>query len=617
MAVAAVAIAAAFPRAQSRLNAAEPVWNRVDTPNFVVIGTACEKSLAETGLQFEGFREALSRIVSPTATATAVPTIVIVFPSDKAFEPFRPMYNGKRVDLGGLFLSREDVNYVLLGPSRSDESWRVVFHEYTHLLVNNVVPNLPPWLNEGLAEYYSSFELGHNGRQVLLGKPIAGHYRTLAAEPWLTIPELVATTHASPHYNEGSRRSVFYAESWMLTHMLMHGEPDRRPKLAAYVDAIASNMTPQDAWDKVFAGDDITNALRRYANRPAVWSRQYTLSEQIARASGLRVPLSPSAAAATFAELCLANGDKACAAERFTKALELEPQSVRAAFGAAAAAGQPGSVTSLAPSDDWLTDYMTAAALVHGTVRARGSAAAAIPLLEHAARQHPVPNMYGLIAEASGDEALLSEADIEGLERAHASAPARDDYSFELARALAIRGRYADARNVLGTLIGHPHWDRTRDSAMRVMRWVVEREERAKALAAPAAASPASDTPAGDTERAASENPPPTSPAEPERDVQPLYRDVQKGEQRAEGLLERVDCNPGKPAIVTVRYRTNVVQYQAAKLTDIEFITYQSTKAGRFSCGPRVPPDRIYLTWKPGAGGVNTVVAVEFLAVKK
>ena len=166
--------------------AADPKWNRVDTPNFVVIGTGSDKSLTDVGLQFEGFREALSRLVSPTATATAVPTIVIVFPNDKTLEPFRPVFNGKRVEIGGLFLPRQDVNFVLLAPHQTDDSWRVVFHEYSHLIVNNVAPNLPPWLNEGLAEYYSSFEVRGSSRQVELGKPIAAHYRELAAQSWLS-----------------------------------------------------------------------------------------------------------------------------------------------------------------------------------------------------------------------------------------------------------------------------------------------------------------------------------------------------------------------------------------------------------------------------------------------
>ena len=54
--------------------AAEPRWSRIDTPHFVVIGTGSEKHLQTVGAQFEGFREALTRLLSPTATATAVPT---------------------------------------------------------------------------------------------------------------------------------------------------------------------------------------------------------------------------------------------------------------------------------------------------------------------------------------------------------------------------------------------------------------------------------------------------------------------------------------------------------------------------------------------------------------
>jgi hypothetical protein len=596
--------------------AAGPAWNRVDTPNFVVIGTAGEKSLTDTGLQFEGFREGLSRILSKTATASAVPTVVIVFPSDKTFEPFRPVYNGKRVELAGLFLPRQDVNYVLLGPGNSDDAWRVVFHEYTHLIINNVVPNLPPWLNEGLAEYYSSFQIGHGGRQVVIGKPIASHYRTLDQEPWLSIPELIATTHESPQYNEGSRRSVFYAESWLLTHMLINGQPDRKARLGAYVDAFESHvsMDASAAWDKAFGAENIGAALKQYATRPTVTMTQYTLSDQIARASGVRVAFAPADVEATFGDLCLAVGDKACAGERFQRALALNPSSARAAIGLAEASARAYSARP-APSDDWFTEYMTAAALVHGTVGGRAEASAAASLLEHAAQQHPVANMFGLIAEAVGDGAI-SAADIEGLRQAHASAPARDDYAFALARALAAKGYYADAREVLGSLMAHPHWQDSHEEAMRMMRWVVEREQRVTAANShpeSPESKPADTATAGATEPATAAQ---VEEDPPDRAVQPVYRDVLKGEERAEGLLERVDCDPGKPATLTVRYGSRVQQYQAPRLTDIQFITYRSRKAGRFTCGPRVPPDRIYLTWKRGTDGVETPVAVEFLPVK-
>src|SRR5260221_2871008 len=99
----------------------EPRWARVDTPNFVVIGTGSEKHLQTVGAQFEGFREALTRLLSPTATSTAVPTIVMAFPDDKSFKPFKPVYEGKPVEIGGVFGPRQDGNYILIGPPSSPD----------------------------------------------------------------------------------------------------------------------------------------------------------------------------------------------------------------------------------------------------------------------------------------------------------------------------------------------------------------------------------------------------------------------------------------------------------------------------------------------------------------
>ena len=134
-----------------RLASADPKWSRVDTPNVIVVGTESEASLREIGKQFEGFREALTRLLSSAVTSTAVPTVVVVFPDDKTFQAFKPIYQGKPVNIGGLFLPRSHVNYILLGPNRGGESLRPVFHEYSHLLINNVAPMLPVWLNEGLS----------------------------------------------------------------------------------------------------------------------------------------------------------------------------------------------------------------------------------------------------------------------------------------------------------------------------------------------------------------------------------------------------------------------------------------------------------------------------------
>src|SRR4051812_8934116 len=247
--------------------AADARWSRVDSANFVVIGAAGEPRLRVIAAQFEGFRDVLTRMMSSNVTSTAVPIVVITFPDEKSFRPFKPIYHGKAVDVGGLFLPRRDVNYILLGPDATSETLRPVFHEYTHLIVNNVAPGLPPWLNEGLAEYYSTFELGNDGRTVTFGRLIESHFRELAEQPWIPLNELLATRPDSPHYNEESRRGVFYAESWLLVHMLLNGQPDRRPAFSAYMRELSTGAAPDVAWQHQFGSDDIYKAARLYAGR--------------------------------------------------------------------------------------------------------------------------------------------------------------------------------------------------------------------------------------------------------------------------------------------------------------------------------------------------------------
>ena len=123
--------------------------------------TSSARNLRDIAVKFEGFRETLSRVLTERATATPVPTVVIVFPSDRAFTPFKPLYQGKPMtSIAGVFFGRQDVNYIAVVPDGGPDGFRVVFHEYAHLVVSNVIRNVPTWLSEGLAEFYSTYELG-------------------------------------------------------------------------------------------------------------------------------------------------------------------------------------------------------------------------------------------------------------------------------------------------------------------------------------------------------------------------------------------------------------------------------------------------------------------------
>lgn len=91
-----------------------------------------------------------------------------------------------------------------------------------------------------------------------------------------------------------------------------------------------------------------------------------------------------------------------------------------------------------------------------------------------------------------------------------------------------------------------------------------------------------------------------------------VFRETQAGETRVEGLLRRVECPPGRPVKFTMRVNDKPEQYEAARLSDVDFATYTPTFKGPLACGGRAAGDRVFLTWK-ATGNTRTVVAVEFL----
>jgi len=90
-------------------------------------------------------------------------------------------------------------------------------------------------------------------------------------------------------------------------------------------------------------------------------------------------------------------------------------------------------------------------------------------------------------------------------------------------------------------------------------------------------------------------------------------RKVQEGEQRVFGVLVTIDCGARG---VRFRVRSNGEDFAAVatRIEDVDLIAYGNTQKVAISCGARVPPDTVYLTWTASAaGGDGHAVAVEFM----
>ena len=115
-------------------------------------------------------------IILPSAKHLAVPTNVYIFDTLKDLEPFVPIYKGKPVDVAGYFQGDTDANFIAVGRS---ESRSAVFHEYAHMLQQNASAAIPLWLNEGLAEYFSTFRLHRGDERAEIGRAVDAHVGVL------------------------------------------------------------------------------------------------------------------------------------------------------------------------------------------------------------------------------------------------------------------------------------------------------------------------------------------------------------------------------------------------------------------------------------------------------
>ena len=598
--------ASAAPSAQAR-------WRRVDTPNFVVIGDVSAGTLRDVGTRFEGFREALGRILSERLVVTVVPTMIVVFSSDEAYKPYKPKYGGRAVEVGGTFMAGRDVHYITIGDAARLET---LFHEYTHLLLQNTGLTIPLWLGEGLAEYYSTLSLRRSGRQIEVGGLIGGHLDELNEKVLIPLEQFVQLTHDSPLYNEGSRRSVLYAQAWAMTHMLQLGDPPRRAELARYLDLVTSGMPSLEAWKDAFAGVDVMKDLRQYVRRRLFNAGVSRLEGRAALVDKLPVvDLTRADAEAYLAQLLLRLGERDAAGARLASARQRD----------AGASGVPVSEAMLALStgdhqlatqrlqevktgDDWLASYLSAVSLADLMERDSGmmtdaNMASVRAHFQASARSRPmVPHAAYRLASLEIRRGAVRADTKSALDQARVHAPGRYEYQLLYAQLLGRGGDFPSAQQVLGPLMTPGTPPHVREFARRLMGSIAE-AQLGKSLPDVAldeiTSRPGSETPDG-----------------PPR-VRPAYRETKPGETRLEGVLQSIECVAGKGITFHVGAGGNVELFIVPTFDAVEFITYRKDLADNIGCGPLKPPMAVYLTWRAGSTpGVRVPVAIEFLPAK-
>jgi tetratricopeptide (TPR) repeat protein len=255
------------PAAQTQTaSALSRSWKELHTTSFTVMGDAPESVLSNARAEIDAFRASVRQLFPRLPIDAPVPMMVVIFRDDDEFTRFKPRDSRGRPmgNVGGYFTTRPDANFIVFASSTESFNYRTIFHEYTHYLMHRSGQRLPMWLDEGVAEFFSTFTRRYQGKTVL-GRASGDSLNALKDRTFIPLRTIVSpsSSELEKMWRSPGWISQFYAESWALTHYLII---KRQTSLSGYLDALSNGRSQDEAFRQGFGVDleTLDRELRDY-----------------------------------------------------------------------------------------------------------------------------------------------------------------------------------------------------------------------------------------------------------------------------------------------------------------------------------------------------------------
>jgi len=606
-------------------------WLSMQTKNFLLVGNAGESDIRRVGRTLEEFRSAVAMTFPKMEQTSSVPVRIIVFKNDESFKPYKPIYKGQASNLLAFFQPGEDVNYIAV--TATLPSPQIVLHEYVHFLLRENVGGLPLWMREGLAETYSTFELGRQN-EFTIGRPPEQHIATLSSGPrFIPLKQLLAVQEQSPEYNEESKQGMFYAESWAMVHYLVLGaDSKRRTQFTQLLTMLGKGMPFDDSFGDAFQTDygTLEEEVREYIRKRSSWATM-----KVATRDTIQVDVrSMKTTTLTEAESEFYLGDLLLHLNRVADA---EPQLTAAV---AKAPNLTAAQTSLAMLRVRQRQYDEAMTLLKKSVAAdsknpmvnfyyayileRADLDAGANLADTPAERYATMktfarkaielaprhvDSYALLARInlnSGEN--LDEAETT-LKKALSIAPGRDDLQMLLAQTYLRADRRDDARGVLSLI----ERNATNADLRKRATTLLDQTEKAFTFTEITPANSEITKEVAIAPAAPAAPPPATAPARPVREtvleaLTPVGPAVEG--EKISGLLINLECTDG--LTLTVRADQATMRLHSSDPQKIQFLSYTTEVTDNIRCGTRNPGVPVTVTYRPTANGAGEPLVVEF-----
>ena len=289
---------------------ADPAWRLARSEHFEIYAQSNDQRAREMVLWLEQLRAFFQQQGGGKAASSA-PVRVIIFASEQEYQPYR-----LRSTADAYYVGSGSQDYIVMG---TDDPARfgLAAHEYAHLVLRSSGAELPPWLKEGLAEFFATLHITEHATE--LGGVLPGRLQTLRRRTWMPLTELMSLSEESRNRQERDVTDLFYSESWALTEMLMLS-PKYGPGFRTFLAPPTLDIPA------------VTRDLHAWVNQAQLPSIQ--LPEVIAPAATIEVSEVPLVAARLLlAQVLLAAGEFDRAEARFSSLAHDLPDSPEISAG--------------------------------------------------------------------------------------------------------------------------------------------------------------------------------------------------------------------------------------------------------------------------------------------
>ena len=232
-------------------------WKRAQSEHFVVYSDGGERALREYTAKLERFDALLTSHMGGARTEARRLPVYLVGDG----RALRVAVPGLPTGIAGYYSASDTDVFAVLVRGESDD---ILLHEYGHHVMARAgdMP-YPGWFREGFAEYFATATVTERG-EASFGLPGPGRLYALQRNGWLPM-DAVLRADGALAVESDTGRSMYYAQSWALTHWLL-ADASRIGKLSAYVSAVNGGRDPVEAWQTIFSmtPDQLTTALRSH-----------------------------------------------------------------------------------------------------------------------------------------------------------------------------------------------------------------------------------------------------------------------------------------------------------------------------------------------------------------